>query len=216
MSRFRLISLFLSSLLVMCLLSCSPVHGYKLRRKTLVTERDVQPIVNRTQSLLYKARIDVYNRSYSGLILLKQLNDSTSHLTFVTEIGMKMFDFEIRDNHFNLVYVFEPLNKPKITGMLKNDMKLVLLHQLLNREADEYERAGTRMFYVKEGFHYYYRLSENGACIENIRKKGRIFTKVRVDYFYNDSRSAAKIKLKHKGLMHLKIELNYLDKTAAL
>src|SRR4051812_45456475 len=109
MRRLLQKNLYLNSFLFLIVISCSPLRGYKLVDKTQVTETNVKPIVNKNNSLLYKTKINVFNKYYSGLILLKQTDASTSHLTFVTEIGMKMFDFEIRAGQFKLTYVFEPL-----------------------------------------------------------------------------------------------------------
>jgi hypothetical protein len=214
MHRFLLKNLFLNSLLAFAIVSCSPGHGYKLVRSAVITEINVRPVINRNNSLLYKAKINLYNRYYSGLIVLKQTDQSTSHLTFVTEIGMKMFDFEIRDNTFKLMYVFEPLNKPKIMKLLESDMKLILLQHLLNKEAAVYEKKNEEVFIIKENFRYYYKVNMNNHTVEKIISKGVLFTKEKVNYFYNDSLDASQIRLRHKGLIRLKIELNKLNKAA--
>ncbi|PBQ31196.1 hypothetical protein CNR22_05260 [Sphingobacteriaceae bacterium] len=215
MRQFLRINLFLSSILCLALVSCSPASGHKFVRTAIVTDKDVHPIVNKNTSLLYKAKIDLFNRHFSGLIVLKQLDETTSHLTFVTEIGMKMFDYEIRDKDFKLVYVFEPLNKPKITKLLTEDMKLILLQHLLNHDANMYEKEDHKVYKVKEDFRYYYAITNKTQNVGKIIKKGTLFKKVKVLYLYNDSLNASKIKLKHKGLIRLKIELNAITKTAS-
>ncbi|MEO6303965.1 MAG: hypothetical protein ABIP51_12415, partial [Bacteroidia bacterium] len=180
---------------------------------SVVTESEVRPIVNRNNSLLYKAKINLFNRYYSGLIILKQTDAATSHLTFVTEIGMKMFDFEIQNNNFKLTYVFEPLNKPKIIKLLESDMKLILLQHLLNKQAAVYEKKNEKIYKIKEDLKYYYKTNTGTKTVEKIAVKGSIFTKEKVNYLYNDSLNAKQIKLKHKGLIRLRIELNNLNKT---
>ena len=213
MRRFLLINLYLSSFFALLFISCSPASGHKLLRTAVITENDVHPIVNKTNALLYKAKIDVFNKHYSGLIVLKQLDKENSRLAFVTEIGMKMFEFEIRDTVFNLVYMFEPLNKPKIIQLLKDDMKLILLHQLINKEASVYQKKENIVYKVDQKFRYYYVLNDHSKNVRKTLKKGSLFTKVKVNYFYNDSLNARLIRLKHKGLIRLKIELNNLNKT---
>lgn len=213
MPQSRPINLFLSSLFVILVSSCAPTSSYKLTGTSIITETQVHPIVNSTKALLYKAKLDLYKQHYSGLILLKQTDLNTSHLTFVTEIGMKMFDFEIKKDSFNLVYIFEPLNKPKLIQLLEADMRLILLHHLLKKEASVYEKKDRRIYKVKDGFRYYYELNQGANTVRNIRVKGRIFTKENVLYNYNDSLDAEHILLKHKGLIRLKIELTRLDKS---
>lgn len=212
MRQFLRINLFLSSLLAVTLISCSPASGHKFVRSEIVTPKEVQPIIDQNNSLLYKAKIDLYNNHFSGLIILKQLDAAVSHLTFVTEIGMKMFDFEIRDTSFTLVYVFEPLNKPKILTLLKSDMKLILLQHLFNKEAALFKKKEDYVYKVKDDFRYYYVLNKASKTVKTIKKKGVLCTKVKTYYFYNDNLQASRIKLKHKGLIRLKIELNNLNK----
>lgn len=214
MQLFRRINLFLSSILCLALVSCSPATGHKFVRSGIVTEKEVQPIVNKNNSLLYKAKIDLFNRHFSGLIVLKQTDQLTSHLTFVTEIGMKVFDYEIKNKEFKLVYIFEPLNKPNIIGLLSADMKLILLQHLLNQEAKLYQKKDQKVYKVKEDFRYYYALNDHSKNVGKIIKKGLLFTKVKASYLYSDSLHASTIKLKHKGLIRLKIELNTLSKSS--
>jgi len=212
MRRFLPINLFLSSLAALFVFACSPVTCYKFVKSAKITGQDAHPIIPAENALLYKAQIDLYNRHFSGLIILKQLDKEISHLTFVTEIGMKMFDFEIRDTSFKLVYVFEPLDKPKITTLLQNDMQLILLQHLLNKEASVYENKNEKIFKVHEVFCYYYKLNIASKTIEKIKKRSSLFTKVKVNYLYDNNANATSIKLKHKGLIRLKIELKNIAK----
>lgn len=205
-------NLLLSSVTAALLMACSPATGYKLKGARVITDKDVRPIVNKNNSLLYKAKINLYNKYFSGLILLKQTDSITSHLTFITEIGMKMFDFEIRHNNFKLVYVFEPLNKPRIISLLENDMKLILLEHLLGQEAKVYEKETKSVYKRSEKLRYYFISKAGTKAIEKIIVKGSLFTKEKVSYFYNDELNAKQIKLKHKGLIRLKIELNNISK----
>lgn len=218
MQLFLRINLFLSSILCLALVSCSPASGHTFVRSEVVTDKEVNPIINKNNPLLYKAKIDLFNHHFSGLMVLKQVDVNTSHLTFVTEIGMKMFDYEIKDKEFKLVYIFEPLNKPKLISLLTADMKLILLQHLFNQEAKLFEKKDHKVFKVKDNFRYYYALIENSKNVGKIVKKGNLFTKVKVHYVYADSLNPGKsgsykIRLKHTGLIRLRIELNTINKT---
>ena len=214
MQQLLLKNLCLSSLFITLIISCSPTHNYTLKRTALVTESDIHSIINKDNSLLYKAKINVYNHYYSGLILLKQTSPGTSHLVFITELGLKMFDFEIQNNQFKLIYVFEPLNKPTILSLLENDMKLILLQNLLHKEAKIFERNNQdKQIYqtTNNKLKNYYFINTNTKTVERTIVKGKVFSKEKVNYIYNDSLIAKQIKLKHKGFIRLKIELNYLS-----
>src|SRR6478735_1358285 len=105
MRQYLLKNLFLSSFVLFLLYSCSPAAGYKLKGKARISENEIRSLIPKTGSLLFKAKIDLYSKHYSGLMILKQTDSLTSHLTFVTEVGMKMFDFEIKDHVLKLVYI---------------------------------------------------------------------------------------------------------------
>lgn len=214
MRQFLLKYLCLSSLFIALLVGCSPTHGYKLSRAEIITGTHVTTIINKDKSLLYKAKINLYNKYYSGLIILKQTDSITSHLVFITELGMKMFDFEIRNNQFKLIYVFEPLNKPKILNLLESDMKLILLQNLLNKDATVFEQKNhTTLIYqtANNKFKNYYFINNSTKTVDKTIVKGSVFIKEKVCYIYDDSLNAKQIILKHKGFIRLKIELNNIS-----
>lgn len=213
MVRLPVKNFCLSSLFIAFLFGCSPTQGYKLSRVEVITNAHIKPIINKDNSLLYKAKINFYNKYYGGLIVLKQIDPNTAHLVFVTELGMKMFDFEIKNNEFKLIYVFEPLNQPKILKVLESDMKLILLQNLINKEAKIFEKDNKIIYEVPNGnYKNYYFVNKASKTVDRTIVKGTLFKKEKVNYFYKDSLNAQQIKLKHKGIIHLKIELNNISK----
>lgn len=201
------------SLLALALFSCSPANGYKLTGTKRIDTSDLRPIVNKDNSLHYKASIKVYNKNYSGLIILKQTDPDVSHLVFITEVGMKMFDYEISKGEFSLNYVFEPLNRPHITKLLEQDMKLILLQHVLEREAKIFQKGEKQIYKTTRGQNFYHLLKPADKTIDRIVAKGLIFKKALVTYHYTNGADPQEIRLKHKGLMRIKIHLHKLDKS---
>lgn len=207
MHPWLLKNLCLSSLVLLFLQACSPTFGYTYVGSRSVDASLVQPLVRTEQALLFKTRIQVYNKRYSGLLLFKQIDAKKAHLTFVTEIGMKMFDFEIQDSSFKLVYIFEPLNQQRIIQLLTDDMKLLVLHDLLNKEAGLYQKGERQILTTKrKQSRVYYRLSPSHQ-VESIRQKAGLFGGKTVRYTFNDSLEATALFLKHKGLVRVKMQL---------
>lgn len=211
MHLFRLKHLFLSSLLLVLLESCSPVHGYKLIGTSRVEKNQVLPVINPNQALLYKTNIQLYDKRYSGLLLLKQTDDKIAHLTFVTEIGMKMFDYEITDSSFKLISIFEPINQERITTTLENDMKLILLYQLYIGESTHFVKDSSSIYRIKDDRRYFYTVGVD-KTIRHIRGKGLFFNKILIQYLIGEDLKPREIKLKHKGLIRLKINLKRISK----
>jgi len=80
---------------------------------------------------LYKAEVDVAGRQLSGLLLIKQMPDSSLRLVFSNEVGFKFFDFAFRrDSGFQVLYLIKSMNKKAVIRTLRKDFELVLMWQL--------------------------------------------------------------------------------------
>jgi hypothetical protein len=210
MATFRLKNLYLSSLLIL-LTGCAIPVKYKLAEQRKITTTDVQPLVSDSVSMLYKMQIFLFNKYYTGLLLHKQTDSVTSHLVFVTELGMKMFDIEVKKDSLKMVYCFGPMNKPKITNLLENDMGSILLHQLINKTGKIYvnKKQENTLYTAKEGGKkYIYYTQANSNRIAKSLVKGKLFTTQKTVYKFGADNLPESVSLKHKGLLRLKIKLN--------
>lgn len=181
-----------------------------MQGKLRVSEAEILPLIPKTGSLLFKAKIDLYSKHYSGLIILKQTDSLTAHLTFVTEVGMKLFDFEIQNHLLKPVYIFEPLNKAKLIQVLSTDLELLLLQKTYNKEATVYNDSGKNLYYIKEDLKCYYFVNSDHS-IEKSMVKGALFKKMKVTYSYNNAQKLDQIFLKHSGFFPLKMRLTGLS-----
>jgi hypothetical protein len=217
MATFQLRNLYLSSLLII-LTSCAIPLKYKLVEQRKITTTDAQPLVSSEVSMLYKTQIFLFNKYYTGMLLHKQTDSATSHLVFVTELGMKMFDIEVKKDSLKMVYCFAPMNTPKITTLLENDMGLILLYQLLNKTGKIYEnKKEEKKLYVTNdsGKKYFYYTQGNSNRIGKSLVKGKLFTKQKTVYKFGPDNLPESVSLKHKGLLRLKIKLNRIITTKA-
>ena len=217
MATFRLRNLYLSSLLIL-LTSCAIPLKYKLVEQRKITTADAKPLVSSEVSMLYKTQIFLFNKYYTGMLLHKQTDSITSHLVFVTELGMKMFDIELKNDSLKMVYCFTPMNTPKITTLLENDMGLILLYQLLNKTGKIYvNKKEEKKLYVtnENGKKYFYYTQENSNRIGKSLVKGELFTKQKTVYKFGSDNLPESVSLKHKGLLRLKIKLNRIITTKA-
>ena len=212
MHQFRLIHLFLSSLIGLLFFACSPTAGYQLQGKLRVTEANVNPIIPKNESLLFKTKIDLYSKHYSGLLIVKQTDSTTKHITFVTELGMKMFDFEVKGKTFTPVYVFEPINKANIISVLSNDLQLLFLLKIFDTEADVFKNEQGLLVRANAKPKTYYKTYASQE-IQSITVKGALKTKMTVQYQYSSTKTLEAIYLRHKGLFPIKMKLTVLPTT---
>lgn len=88
---------------------------------------DLQPTY---QNELYKAQVDITGHSLSGLLLIKKMPDSSTRVVFSTEMGVKFFDFEFRENgDFFVIDILKKLNKKPVIRALEQDFRLVLMNE---------------------------------------------------------------------------------------
>jgi len=210
MAIFRLKNLYLSSVFIL-LTSCAIPIKYKFAEQRKILSSDVQPMISSENAILYKAQIFLFNKYFTGLLLHKQTDSATSHLVFVTEIGMKMFDIEIKKDSLKMTYCFGPMNKPKITNLLESDMGTILLYPLLNKTAKIYvniKEENTLYVTRKKGATYFYYTQANSPRVAKTLVCGKLFTKQKTVYKYGVDNLPESVSLKHKGLLRLKIKLN--------
>lgn len=75
----------------------------------------------------YNASVDVMGRHLSGLLLVKNMPDSSQRVVFTNEAGITFFDFGFsRQGDFKVYNVIAQLNKKPVIQTLRKDFELVL------------------------------------------------------------------------------------------
>ena len=180
--------------------------------KIILSEAYIAPILKEKNTLKYKATIDILKNHLTGLLIVKQTDSISRHMVFVTEIGMKIFDFEIKNNEINTIFMFDPLNKPPLAKALKQNFSNMLL-------LSPYGNNDTKCETQKEVV-YVSRTNKNKRCFvvskskelilqETFQKQKRIS---KINYIYNSaSQTVSQIKCKQYGIIKFYFELNELQ-----
>ncbi|MBK7668347.1 MAG: hypothetical protein IPJ32_14010 [Sphingobacteriaceae bacterium] len=207
MQNCRIIFLLLSSLL---LASCvqRKLFSYEPKEGIKVSTVDLKPVIPESGAVKYKASIDFLNKHFTGLIVLKQTDAETKHLVFVTELGMRMLDFEIKGDSMKPVFVFDPLNKPKLVSALISNFSSILLIKWFNKSALVRVKSGKEVLNLKTYEHHNAFLfrDENKCCI-----KHQVFYKYKKESKTIYTNNYNNIKLKQYGLVKLYIELEKIN-----
>jgi len=124
MNRFLIRYLLLSSSLL--LLSCT--SAYRSLRPISVDgacARKMTPSAMNTS--WYQADIDVVNKHLSGLVLIKNMPDSSQRVVFTSEAGVTFFDFGFkRPGKFKVYAVIKKLSGKAALKTLQKDFELLL------------------------------------------------------------------------------------------
>lgn len=108
------------------LLSCA--SDYHLLKSIEVNAECARKIAPRNiHTSWYKAGIDVTGKHFSGLLLIKNMPDSSIRVVFTTEAGMTWFDFGFsNDCHFTVYTIIKKLNRSPVIQTLRKDFELIL------------------------------------------------------------------------------------------
>lgn len=217
MQQFLKLYLLLSSLLI--LTGCSISKYNHLKCEEVALNVNISPVLKPFIVSKYSASIDVLKNHLTGLLVIKQVDSVSTRLVFVTELGMKMFDFEVKNNEVNAIYVFEPLNKPQLIQALKrnfNNMLLLNLDSFHSSEICTNNRFPKIIYHKKRKDKWYYTGSTNNGVLnlslqETFHKHKQTS---KISYSYNSaSQNYSLIKCKQYGLIKFYIELNEIQKT---
>ena len=88
------------------------------------------PFTGQYEKMLFRAAVDIRSQRLTGLILVKKVSDSVTHVFFSNEIGMTYFDFIMKDDGFVTEYCFEPMNKKALIGIFRTCFELMLKYDI--------------------------------------------------------------------------------------
>ncbi len=212
MHLFQKIALLLSSILLVSSCRISK-YNYRNCEKIVLNHDIIKAVVKENSVLKYNATIDILKNHLTGLLIVKQTDSITKHLVFVTELGMKMFDFELKNNEMNTAYVFTPLNKPKLIEVLKANFKSMLLLSEFGTNDCKFEN-GKDLIYLsrKDKNKEFFTVSKmEGLTLKETFCKRRRTSKITYK-FDSDSGNYSHIKCKQYGLIKFYFELNEIQK----
>jgi hypothetical protein len=204
---------FLPLIISLLLCSCSPqkqLVSDEHQQSGQITKFSTLGVIS--ESLLFKASIDLFGDHYSGLLLIKSTKgDSAIRVLFLSELGITLLDLEYQDDKFGIISVKEFLNRPSILKMLQKDFRTLLLDlsQVQNYSISE-DGEGAEMIEIlkfkhgKERYKYYFR--ESTGTYQIRRKKGVLG---KSDLFFAE-KEGLNIRIKHRGIK-LTIELQKLN-----
>ena len=167
----------LSSFLLFSLLFFSCAHPYKslVARDTAPSAMRFQPVFEKE---LYRCMVDgrflLKKFHLSGLLLFKNMEDSSTRVVFQNEMGFSFFDFEWdKQQHFTIHQIIPQLNKSALVKLLQKDMELLLMNKLevsterhFTKEGEDYDR-----FTLGKGYAYYISQRDTLRRIENAGKR---------------------------------------------
>lgn len=142
-------SLTLSSLLLLGM-GCSP-RLYQDLTPTAARADALQALKPAFTTTLYRAQIDVVGKHLSGLLFFKSQPDGSYRVVFTNEMGLNLFDFQFRDQDFQVIHCIEQLNRKPVINQLRKDIGFMLLADLDYRSGQVFRRGDETHYAFKAG-----------------------------------------------------------------
>ena len=147
---------------------------------------------------MYKAKIKVYSKSFSGIFIVKKLGKHNHRVVFTTEMGSKIFDFSFYNDEFKVNYVLEELNKKILLNILEKDFRVLV------RESEfvigEFEKMNSSLYKTQILNNTYYYEFRDGNNLTGIYRVSN--SKEKVQFLFSDIHevTAKNIQILHKNI----------------
>jgi hypothetical protein len=154
----------------------------------------------------YNASIDVVGKHISGLLLIKNMPDSSTRIVFTNEAGVKFLDFEFRDNNrFTVHYILKQMNKKPVIRLLQNDFSLMLGIPFQSASWQAWQNQNEIYYGVHEKKEtHYFITGQDCASLHWIESGSRRKRKLSLILSGNDLKKPDSINLQHHTFaMHI-------------
>jgi hypothetical protein len=205
---------FLSLILIIVAVSCSPVRTSKLTE----VKHDVKfpdwesPFTRDFDKAMFKASLDVKGKHLSGIALIKKTSDTSFHFSFANEIGMTYFDLELWKDSYRADYVFGPLNKKAFLKILQHDFSILFFTGSFYGKPSHYLDPVTRDdIYFYSGAHLFAYLEKESRKLTRLAGWSSVVDAVLIGFEYTQNPFPSGINILNPRIGML-LDLNLLGR----
>ena len=159
--------------------------------------------------MLLNTRIDLMNKHFSGLMVVKPLPNLEYRVVFITEIGLKIWDMEFSPHKpVKVHYVIDALNRKKVLNTLFQDIGLMLMTHTENEPAVLHDRSTGALVlrYKDRGLRYYYHIFPGTGRVANGLVTSGLTKKAKADFYSSDGFRIDSVKLVHYNIkLHIQM-----------
>ncbi len=189
--------ILLSSLFVFILVGCASYpkkNGFQ--SVETVQKKTLNPYFSDTsKDYVYKAKIEAFDKSFGGLLIVKKIGPAHHRIVFTTEMGNTLFDFSLQGDDFKVNRILKEMDRKILINVLKRDFKtLIAEHPPVMRTFKNGKDIVTETKILSKK-HYFYHTE--GQLNTIARVKG---SKEKVMFLFSETKNsmAGKVQILHK------------------
>jgi len=195
----------LSNLLVIAFVSCASYPKKKGLTEIDLSQKTISNpyFSDASKDYVYKANIEAFGNSFSGIFIVKKLGEDHHRIAFTTEMGNKIFDFTFHGEDFKVNHILKKMNKKILVNILRKDFR-VLVSENLSVEKT-FKEGSNAIFETQIANEKYYHF----IFKENLTKVYRVGNgKEKVEYIFSE--------ISHNIAKHIEISHQNFDLTIDL
>ncbi len=204
MSLFRRSASSRTVLLGLLLLGCSPYSELSVIEEERFDSSGMERIFTDVEKQeLYRAEIELYERYFTGLFLIKTIADQEYRTVFMSEMGVKFFDLSFHKDQFEVKQAFEKIDRKIITSRIRKDLRLLLMPSIEEEQMGErFEAEGKEIWSFDAGpdgtFYYHSKEGQlqKGEIVDGLRKR----KKVSMELSWGKGELPEKIRFEHEDI----------------
>lgn len=148
--------------------SCAPAV-YKKLQQSDGAPSCIQKFKPTIQRALFQTSVDVVGNHLSGVLVIKQMPDSSTRIVFTNEVGYTFFDFEFsKDGAFTVHSIISKMDKEAVKKTLRKDFELVLMNRLNPASGRAFTKSGENYYAFSDGEDVFYYIT-NADCSQLLR-----------------------------------------------
>ncbi len=200
---------FLISSLTLLLVGCASYPrkmGFTAMNLTATTVTN-EYFSNTNKDYLYKAKVNIFNTSFGGILVIKKSAARAHRIVFTTELGNTIFDFSIVDEEFKINRILKELDRKILLNILEKDFKTLIHEQAIitKNYTDDNDSIAATTIYGNPHFYTY-----GKGQLKHIAQVGGQKEKVVFLFSEISNNIANHIQINHKNLK-LQIELKAFE-----
>lgn len=136
--------LYLNLIALLLATSCAPAitKGLHKEGRLMVAREQLPPLLDVSSGLhRYNMTVDIKKNHFSGLLLIKQMEQGIYRILFSTHFGLSVFDFELNGDSLQVHQCIEPLRKKRLLNLLHKDFSTLLGLNLLKENPGIYYKS---------------------------------------------------------------------------
>lgn len=149
---------------------------------------------------VYKAKIDVYGKSFGGIFIVKKIGEAHHRIVFTTEMGAKIFDFSFHKDEFKVNYVLDEMDKKILLNILEKNFRVLVREK--EKVQNKFIKENSELFETVIVNKKYYYLQCNGRLNKIIRATNG---KEKVVFLFSEISDAT---AKNIQILHYNIKLS--------